>query len=215
MLRGAFWSGTKFIVSFFGLIITAIGLFNIVVHWFKISISPIIEPLIALYIKYIPKLFAWVNVRADWMVPDWPPDLITVAIMQAVLAARAILAYGETDRSGELIPVTVNEDGKPKTVYVDPKSGLQYQFGIIAAQLAIVFSSICIPFLRYPASILIASWSLLALLKAFSRPFGAKPRGPEFITVYGIGNRRLVLAGRYLWGCIVAAALLLLLNTYQ
>jgi hypothetical protein len=212
MFRGAFWVGAKFAVSVFGLITTGTGLFNMVVDWFDLSISPLIEPLIDLYLKFIPALYDWIEFRVEWMVPDWPPDLITIAIMQAVLAARAILAYDESDKSGVPVPVKVYRDGRPVTIYIDPKSGFKYQLGIVAIQLAVVFSSICVPYVRYPASIFIAIWSLFALIKAFQGPLRS---GPEFVTVYGIGNRRLVLAGRYIWGCIFTAAALLFLNAYQ
>ena len=160
------WSSVAFIVS---AATFSIAILNLFIDLFDLPIAPFAEPLITLY-GYLDAALDWLNVRVDWMVPDWHS---AVTILSILVLQTAVRGYN---------------------VLHDMTSETKYDYGVLLVSsvalnlitLVIILACLAIPVVRWivPGSATI--WILILIVVNLSP--GRDDDSADFQVRYFLGH---------------------------
>lgn len=101
-------AGWKHVGIVFGVVTSSVSIFNLVVDWFSLSLSPITKPLVQLYVSFVRDPLESILVSVpDWMTPNWPADFLILVVVVWTVIFNSILVYVWTNDEG------ASEDEEP------------------------------------------------------------------------------------------------------
>lgn len=146
------WSSVAFIVS---AATFSIAILNLFVDLFNLPTAPFAEPLITLF-GYLDAALDWLNLRVDWMVPDWHSAVTILSILVVQTAVRGFNTHNEL--TSEI------------KYHYDVTLFANVAFNIIT--LVVVLACLAIPVVRWLVPGLAAFWILVLVLVIFRSSLG-------------------------------------------
>ncbi|WP_375205379.1 hypothetical protein [Hyphococcus sp.] len=144
-----FWNGVQFSGAIFGFVSAVIAVFNFVISKYSLPLSPVLEPIIKIYRQIFGYVFQFIDVRADWAIPDWSTDRIILTAIAAGLWGRITVL--------NLIDEGDKSEYNPITTFLGP--------------LFIVFMSVCVPYVRAAFQVMVWVTPLLLVMGTFYKVY--------------------------------------------